>query len=464
MAEKVDYLLAGGTVITVDPERRIIRDGAVAIRGNRIAAVGKAADLEREYTADRAIDARRKIIMPGFVNAHIHFYHTIHRGLVPENLNGWPWSNFVHGNIATHLTPEDEIYSGLGILLETLKSGTTTVMEAGVYDPAIVIEKVSQIGMRGLMGRRCHDLGIFGQGKSHRLEDTDTCIRENRKFLVKHKDGCNGGLIKACVDIAGSGRATDRLFIESKKMADEFGVTFHVHVAINPDEVTVTRLATGHRPVEHLYKLGVLGPNIAMVHMIGVLDWEIDMLAETGANVIHCPSTAIKLSYGLSTVARFPEMRAKGVNVAVGTDASDCSNYADMVRLMYLAAVLPKDYRYDAGAGSAGEAIEMATINGAKALGMEDEIGSLEVGKKADVILIGTKDPAWCPMHSEVQNLVYSATGDSVETVLIDGKIVMEDRAVKTVDEEEILEKLEELAVKMRAKSGLEFPEPWPIL
>jgi cytosine/adenosine deaminase-related metal-dependent hydrolase len=188
------------------------------------------------------------------------------------------------------------------------------------------------------------------------------------------------------------------------------------------------------------------------------------MLAETGANIIHCPSTAIKLSYGLSTVARFPEMRAKGVNVAIGTDASDCSNYADMVRLMYLAAVLPKDYRYDAGAGSAGDAIEMATINGAKALGMEDEIGSLEVGKKADVILIGTKDPAWCPMHSEVQNLVYSATGDSVETVFIDGKIVMEDRAVKTVDEEKILEKLEELAVKMRAKSGLEFPEPWPIL
>src|SRR3989304_2645376 len=154
MPQPADYLIADGTVITVDQERRIIRDGALAIRGDRIAAVGKAEALRREYVATRTIEAQGKLVLPGFVNAHLHFYHTMHRGLAPENLGGWPWSNYVHGKIATILTPEDEIYGGLTVLLETLKAGTTTFLEAGSYNPAAVIEGVTRIGMRGLMGRR----------------------------------------------------------------------------------------------------------------------------------------------------------------------------------------------------------------------------------------------------------------------------------------------------------------------
>ncbi|MDP6483221.1 MAG: amidohydrolase [Nitrospinota bacterium] len=458
---QADYLIKNGTVITVDKERRIIRDGAVAIQGNRIAAVGKAAELEKDYDAGRVIDAGQMIIMPGLVNSHLHFYHTMHRGLAPENLGGWPWSNFVHSRVATVLTPEDEIYGGLTVLLETLRSGTTTVFEAGSYDPVAVIEGISQIGMRGLMGRRTYDQAILGH--DWLIDDTDTCLRENLKFLEKYKDGYNGGLLKAGVDVVGIGRVSDRLYIESKKMADKYGTCLNFHLAAMMEEVTDTRMKTGHRPVEHLYKLGVLGPNVSMIHMVQVTEWEIDMLAETGTHVIHCPSTALKLSYGLSDVGRFPEMLAKGVNVTIGTDASDCSNYADMIRLMYLAAALPKDYRYDPNAGSAETAIEMATINGARAIGMADEIGSLEAGKKADVILISMKRPEWFPLYSEVQNLVYSASGDSVHTVFIDGKIVMEDRVVKTVDEEEVLARCQELSKGVLERSGLEVPSVWPI-
>ncbi len=462
MATKVDLLLSGGTVLTIDPQRRIIRDGAVAISGTDIVAVGKREDLAREYEAKEIRECRHKLIMPGLINSHLHFYHTMHRGLAPEDLGGVLWSNFVHGKVATKLTPEDEIYGGLIILLETLKSGTTTYLEAGSYNPTAAIEGVSRIGMRGLMGRRSFDQAILGH--SMLLEDTDTCLRENEKFLKTYRDGYNGGLLKACVDIVGQGRCTDRLYLESKKMADDHGTILNLHLAAVQEEVTATRAGTGYRPVEHLYRLGVLDSNVSLVHMIHVADREIEMLAEKKANVIHCPSTALKLNYELSSKGRFPEMLEHGVNVGLGGDASDCSNFADMVRVMYLAAVLPKDYRNDPGISYAETAIEMATINGAKALGMEKEIGSLEPGKRADVIVLNMWSPEWVPNYSEVQNLVYSTDGRSVETVYVNGRLIMDNRKVLTVNEDEVIGHCLQLSECLLQRTGLGVPGRWPVV
>ncbi len=460
--EKVDVLLSGGTVITVDAERRIYRDGAVALRGSEIVAVGKREDILQRFSANEVRDCSNKLIMPGFVNAHLHFYHTMHRGLAPEDLGGWLWSNYVHGNVATVLTKEDEIYGGLIVLLETLKAGTTTFLEAGSYNPQAVIEGLSRIGMRGLMGRRSFDQAIMSHGML--LEDTDVCLSENLKFLKKYRDGYNGGLIKACVDVVGLGRCTNRLYLESKAMADDYNTTLNLHLAAMTEEVTDTRMKTGYRPVENLYHLGALGSNVCLVHMVHVVDHEITMLSDTGTNVIHCPSTALKLNYELSSKGKFPEMLHHGVNVAIGSDAADCSNYADMIRTMYLAAVLPKDYCNHAGASSAEGAIEMATINGAKAIGMDKEIGSLEVGKKADVIIINMRRPEWYPNYSEVQNLVYSSSGDAVETVYIDGRLIMENRKVLTVDEDEIMDRCAILGHDLLKRTGLKVPGKWPIL
>lgn len=460
--ERVDTLLAGGTVITVDQGRRIYRDGAVAMRGNTIVAVGKRADLQARYEPTVTRDCRHRLIMPGFVNSHLHFYHTMHRGLAPEGLGGWLWSNYVHGKVATILTPEDEIIGGLIVLLETIRSGTTTILEAGSYNPSAVIEGLSRIGIRGLMGRRSFDQAILGHGML--LEDTDTCLAENLKFLKTYRDGYNGGLLKACVDVVGLGRCTDRLYVESKKMADDFGTTLNLHLAAMTEEVTDTRMKTGNRPVENMYRIGALGRNVCLVHMVHVTDREIMMLKETGTNVIHCPSTALKLNYELSSKGRFPEMMHHGVNVAIGSDAADCSNYADMIRTMYLAAALPKDYRNDADISSAEQAIEMATLNGARAIGMDHEIGSLEAGKKADVIVINMRRPEWYPNYSEVQNLVYSAAGDSVETVYIDGRLIMENRRILTVDEDAIMDHCAELGEKILQRGKLPVPGRWPIL
>jgi cytosine/adenosine deaminase-related metal-dependent hydrolase len=244
-------------------------------------------------------------------------------------------------------------------------------------------------------------------------------------------------------------------------MADHHETVLHMHQANMLENVQESYQLYGERPIEHLYKIGALGENVVLVHMIHVNSREINMLAETKTNVVHCPSTAIKLAYGLSAFGNFPEMAQAGVNVSIGTDASDCSNFNDMVRLIYLTAATPKDYRYDAAAGSAEKAIEMATINGAKALNMENEIGSIEAGKKADIAIFDMHRPDWVPLYNEIQNFVYSAQGESCESVIIDGEFIMEDRKVLSIDEEEIIDRIQFRAKKISANLKLPTYSPW---
>jgi 5-methylthioadenosine/S-adenosylhomocysteine deaminase len=453
MKTMVDILIRDGTLITVDPERRIIQDGAIAILKDRIEAIGKSDQILEQYEAHRVISGKNKLVMPGLINAHIHFFHHMHKGLAPENLGGMPWANWHNKNISPYLTAEDEVAGGMAVLLETLKSGTTTVLEAGSYFPEQIMEQIGQIGMRAIVGRRVFDQVILGHNSM--AQTTAECLRLNESLLEKYKGGILDGRLTTHVNLLGMGRCSDELLIESKKMADSYGVVLNLHQAATIDEVLNYRARTGKRPVEHLDHLGILDANVVLVHVIHVNDREVELLREHEVNVVHCPSTALKLVYGLSAFGRFPEMMMRGVNVSLGTDASDCANYQDMIRLMYLAAVLFKDYRFDADVMGAETAIEMATINGACALGLEKDVGSLETGKKADLIVVDMSEPEWIPLYNPIQNLVYSATGSSVQTVLIDGQIVMEDRQVKTIDEQGVLEHCQGRARGVLARSGV---------
>ena len=457
-----DIRIDNGVILTLDPERRIIKEGSVVIDKDRILDVGKTQEIKDKYEAKRVIDATHKLIIPGLVNAHIHFYHHIHKGLAPEILSRWDWTNFVHGHFVTTMESEHEIYAGLAVLLETVKNGATCFLEAGSYHEHEVMEEIGKIGMRGWMGKRVFDQAVLGYNMF--LQSTEECLTANEKFLQKYQDRLrNGSRVKPCVVLAGMGRCSDRLLIESKKMADKYGVPLHVHLAVDLEEVSESYRRTGHRPVEHLYHLGVLGPNVVLIHMIQVNDREIQMLKECDAKVVHCPSTALKIVYGVAQFGRIPEMINAGITVALGTDASDCANYHDMIRLMYLAAVIWKDFRLDAGCMTAEKVIEMATLNGAKALGMEKEIGSIEKGKKADIAILDMSRPEWRPLHNVVQNLIYSATGDSVDTVIIDGEIIMENRIVKTIDEKELLDRLQDLSDDILKKSGVELFGTWKV-
>lgn len=277
-------------------------------------------------------------------------------------------------------------------------------------------------------------------------------------------DGRADGRIRPCVDIVGLGRCSDELLVKSKAVADRYGALLNLHECAFVEQVEEVKRRTGRTPIAHLERLGVLGPNVVLVHMIHVTDEDIAILKRHDTKVVHCPTTALKLTYGLSRAGKFPEMMDSGVTVAIGSDCGDCSNYNDMIRVMYLAALLFKDARFNAKIMGAETALEMATLAGARALGLENEIGSLEPGKKADITLVSTRRADWIPVHNEIYNLIYSASASSVDTVLVDGRVILEAGRVLSVNEEEVLERTQQLAVAVRRAAGLEPSYKWPVV
>jgi cytosine/adenosine deaminase-related metal-dependent hydrolase len=459
--QEASLILHGGTAITVDSERRVIRDVGIAVQGEEIVFVGKAQEVSDQFEAKQTLNCKDKVIIPGIINAHIHYSHQLSKGLSPDNLGTMLQSKYIHFNVSPYITEENEIWGAKAVLLEILKTGSTMFLEAGSYHPFKTIQsEIQHIGIKGMMGRRSFDL--VSMGHDSLLESTDDILRDQEKFLREfHKEKL---LIRPHVALVGMGRFSDRLVIEAKKIADRYGTLLNMHLANYLDSVNELRLRTGYRAVEHLEKLGVLDKNVVLVHMVHVNQKEVNILAKRGTKVVHCPSAALKIVHGLA-LGRFPEMLEAGIPVAIGSDASDCSNYHDMVRIMYLAAVLYKTIRHDPEIMGAEQAIEMATINGAKTLGMENEIGSLEVGKKADMVIFDANRLEWRPLYNEVQNLVYSSTGNSVESVIINGKLIVDKSKVLTINEEEILSEAHQIEKDL--KTRLKIPtacSPWKFI
>jgi len=454
--QEVDLVIQGGTAITVDPERRVIRDAYIAVQGENLVFVGKATEASERYQGKKTLDCRDKVILPGIVNSHVHYSHHLSKGLIPDTLGPAVQSNFTHTKASPQLTAENEIWGAKAMLLEMLKSGTTTFLEAGSYHPFEILQSgIERIGMKGMMGRRASDRESLGH--TSLMESTDDILKYQEKLL---KEFGRQKLIRPCVTIVGLQRFTDRLAIEAKKMADRYGTLFKLHVAAWVDSMNECRKRNGCREVEQLERLGVLDKNVVLVHMLYVNRKEVNILAKRGTKVVHCPSAGVKLGYPF-IFGRFPDMLEAGIPVALGTDGSDCSNYHDMVRVMNLAAVLYKGLQFDPEVMGAEQAIEMATLNGAKTMGLEKEIGSLEVGKKADIVIFDTNRQEWRPLFNPVQNLVHSATGDSVETVIINGNIVMDKRKVLTVDEGEILDRLRAMEKDLMARMDIPIISPW---
>ena len=459
----VDILIEGGSIISMDDERRIIRNGVIAVEGDQIVDVGARSEIGSAYKGRRVIDAGHHVITPGLINTHMHFYHQMHRGLSPDNLNAPQWSDYVHSKVVPHMTEDDEIWGAYLVLIELMKSGTTTFLAAGSYNPGAVLEAIPKVGLRGFEGRRTFDYAQLGH--VWLMDDTPTAIRENQAIMERYSGGLRDGLIRPCVNVVGIGRCTDELYLESKKLADRHDAILNMHQCAFREEIEEVKKRTGGvTPIKHLDNLGVLGPNVVISHAIHVTDEEVEILARTGAHVSHNPGTALKLTYGIVGAGKFPEMLDAGVTVSLGTDAGDCSNFMDMLRAMHLAALLFKEIRYDPTLMGAEAALEMATLHGARALGMENEIGSLEPGKKADIVLFDSDTPEWQPLYCEPYNLVYSASGGSVETVLVGGEVVLEKRKVLTIDEGEVIGRVKELSGSLQARADVAAPTKWPIV
>lgn len=459
---EIDILVNAWYVVTMNKTRDIIHRGSIAIDKDRIIDVGKTVDLAKRYKPRRQLGGDRFVATPGLINTHIHITgEPITRGYVPDDT---PFEENVFQWLCTLYSvakADEEKVSGQLAAVEMLRSGTTSFLEAGTINYLDeVIEGLVDVGIRGRVGRWTWDLppepSIYRQS-------TDTAIANLQHQLETFKSE-GDGRISAWSILVGHTTSSDPLWKAAKALADEHdvGLSFHMSPAkVDPD----TFIAEfGQRPMHHLAEIGVLDSNVALTHCVHVDDQEVSILAQTGAHVAHCPTTALKVAYGITQIGKFPEMVQEGINVSLGTDGNNASNYSDLMRATYLVAGLFKDARTDPHMFPAEMAYEMATLGGAKTLLMEDELGSLEAGKKADLVLHDTDRPEWRPLLNVMNQLVWSADGRGVHTVLVDGKVVVDNYRCTTIDEDKLWADAQQMGEAITARSGLPDKAKFPTL
>ena len=450
-------LIEHAVVVTMDAARRIFLDGSVLIDGERIAQVGRAADVRTAGSVTRVIDGRGRLVLPGFIDTHAHLSEHLSRGLMPDEV---PVDRYVpdwYVPLYSAITPEEEAAAAQLACLEMLRTGTTTFCEAGtLFDIPAVAQAVDAIGLRAVLGRWTWDLA---SGPGRLRQSADEALRHTEEALDDIKQ-CATGRIGVWPLLIGFGTCSEALIRGAHALAERHGTGWGMmQFASHPSLKTADTL-----PLRDLDAWGVLGPRTKLAHMVHVDDGDIALLARRDVKIAHCPSAALKHVKGLSAHGRFADMLEAGISVSLGGDSANGSNHFDMLRLMYLAALVPKDARLDPGVMPPERVLEMATVHGARALGLEAEIGSLEPGKRADLVVFDLDTPEWRPLLDPVNSLVYSASGASVRTVLVDGRVLLDDRRVTLVDEHAALMRVERLAGPYLARAGLAARPKWPLI
>ncbi len=429
-----DVLIKDGHIITMDPQRRIFERGSVAIADGKIVAVGKNINVK----ADTVIDAKGKVVLPGLVNAHTHLSMTLLRGIA-DDMEFDPWLKTKIWPIEKHLRAEDCYVGALLGCLEMIKSGTTCFADQYFFmeDVARAVEKA---GIRGVLS-----YGIIEQGDPKKRKSE---IREGEK-LVKTCHGTADGRILTMFGPHAPYTCSPECLAQVKELAKKYKVGIHTHIAESKWEVEEIIKKYGKRPVEHLDAIGFLGPEVLAAHCVQLAEQEIRILRDRGVKPVHNPVSNMKIACGVSPV---PEMLAAGIPVALGTDGAASNNSLDMFNEMKFAALLNKVDKFDPTVMPVQSVLEMATVNGARALGLGKNLGSLEVGKKADLTLVDLRKPHLTPLRNVISHLVYSATGGDVDTVIVDGKVIMQGRRVLTLEEDKVLEEAQKVADNLLAQ------------
>ena len=446
-------------VLTLDGGRRIIQDGTILVDGPRISRVGKAADLA-DVPADRVIDARHFVVTPGFVNGHMHisYAHAV-RGIFPDDL-GSPLPYVFRLQLA--MTEEEEYHTTLLGLVELLRNGTACFVDPGSTKfPDACLQAYEDAGIRVILGECVSD-----QDAPFPLPryDTEDAVARTGAFVRKW-DGQLQGRIRAWAMPFSPETCTVDLLRGAKRVADEHGTGLTLHHGSGDAARRASLARHGLRPTEHLEANGILGPNVLLAHALGLDDAEVACVARSGAAVAMCPVTAAKGARGVPHGGRMPELLRQGVRIALGSDSPNNSNHLDMVRTMNMAAIQYKDARQDMHQVPAEQALEMATLLGARAVGLGDHLGSIEPGKGADLVLFDTRRPEWQALFNPVNNLVYNTDGRSVHTVIVDGRVVVDAYRQTFVDEERLFGRVQEIGERLLARTGVALPRSrWPIV
>jgi len=422
-----------GIVVTMDASRRILDDGAVVVKEDRILDVGPTDSIAGKYNADREIDARKKAILPGLVSLHFHS-DNFSRG-VGEHMGLEEWLDKLYYPMLQAMTREDAYSASMLAYAEAIKSGSTTVND--MYRHIVsCADAAERIGIRAVLSSEAADL----------IEGQET-IADNEKAVIA-KNGAANGRIRVWFGAEWVPVCSPEFFERTRELANKYKTGIHVHLNESFGEVELCKKKFGQRPVEHVYNLGLLGRDVVAAHCVWLSDKEIQILAKTSTQIAHCPVSNAKLGNG---VARIPDMIASGLNIGLGPDDAPCNNNVDMFEVMKYASLFQKAEKLDASVMPSSRVLEMATINGARALGLEHELGSIEAGKKADLIAVDLDTPRLTPVHfgeysNILQHIVYAAHGDDVDTAMIDGRIVMEKKRLLSVNEREVTERATERA------------------
>ncbi|MGJ7575052.1 amidohydrolase family protein [Variovorax sp. RB2P76] len=455
----VDLLITAGCIVTVDRQRRILRDGAIAVKGRDIVAVGPRAELLAKYRGQKTIDAPQGLVTPGLIDAHNHPIDYLIKGAIDET----PQIIRLRDRVIPYedQITEDEAYlASMATFIEMIRQGTTCFADGAGPRPSAVARAALDSGIRGIVARKLADVaGPFGGN----VLQTDEAIAL-ANATVDEFHGAGDGRLRAWYDLdfpaAASPRLTQMVRDESEKRG--VGVISHlVGRRAPPGQPEMT----ANPEIAQLERAGLLGPRTLLAHIGWIPPADIERLIQTRTSIVHCPGSSLIGGNGWVAHGVIPELVAGGATMALGTDASVISRHLDMLRIMYVMAGVYKDVRCDPLIMNAYQVFEMATIAAARALDWEDRIGSLEPGKAADLAIFDTSSPHWWPdpFANPVPDLVYSGTGRDARTVVIDGKIVMEDGELLHIDVASIAPKVRSAANASYDRIGVRPAGEWPI-
>lgn len=431
-----DLIIKGQVVLTKNENGDIINNGAVAVTGSKIVAVGPADQIEsRHGTGAKLLQTRNGLVMPGLINGHTHVSMTCFRGLADD----LPLMTWLHDHIfpaEAKLTGEMVYWGALLGCAEMIRSGTTFFCDMYLFEQDVA-RAVDKAGLRALLGEVLYDFPSPNYGPP------EAGLKHTARLVDRYK---GHDRLRIAVEPHSVYTCSPALLIACQRLAEECQVPLIIHLSENQEEVATTMKRYGTTPVRHLNRLAILDHNLIADHCVVMDEYEIQLMAEYGVKVVHNPRSNSKLSSGLAPVA---DMLTAGISVALGTDGPASNNNLDMFGEMHMASMLEKILKMDPTAMPAETVLNMATTLGAKAMGLDDQIGRLSPGFLADIIVLDLARPHLVPMYNPTSHLVYSANGGDVVHTVVGGRVLMENRRLTTLDLEEIYSQMDRISAIM---------------
>ncbi|MBF6604981.1 MAG: amidohydrolase family protein [Chloroflexi bacterium] len=469
--QTADLLIRHAHVITMDDSGRIIPDGALAITGRRLVAIDDDRIVAERYHAVRTIDARGAPVHPGLIETHLHASYQTMRGFMADHVveDDLFDPSAIDRVFYNQVTDEEEYLGVVLSCLEMIRNGTTCFMEAGtVLEPSAAAEAAELVGIRALISDACLQDDPLGIAQGNRIpgspddiapglidrapRNLDEALQRMGQELRRNADP--DALVRGHIALLGLGTATGALIVEAKRQADAAGVVLNMHHAYSPADTEADRVRYGKDPLLHFAEIGILDRNLTLSHANYLTDAECDVLVGSGANLAWAPAGSMMWGHGGTIHGRHAELWRRGVNVALGSDSANWSNDFDLFRQANLALLTARDVHQDRTYLLAEDVLWMATRGGARAVGLDDRIGSLEVGKRADLVIHTLDRPEMIPALDLVRNLIYSSRSKSIRTVIVDGRVILEDGIFAGLDEPRLLARIDEAAKAMLRRMG----------